>query len=134
MARRTRGHIAQRGRRFYPVVDVGPDPVTGRRRQEWQAGHDTKKAADQALVEILRRLDTGEGVRRSRATVAGFLRDEWLPAIEASIRPGTAALYATVVDAYVVPHIGDHRLQELSPANLTALYGKLLREGGRGGR
>jgi hypothetical protein len=93
-----RGHIARKGRRYYPVVDVGRDPETGKRRQKWHPSHRTKRGAETALTDILGRLGRGEYVEPSRETVAAFL-EEWLTSLPRSRRPGTVALYGTLVRA-----------------------------------
>jgi integrase len=128
-----RGHVAKKGKRYYPVVDVGRDPETGKRRQKWHPGHRTKKAAETALTDILGRLGRGEYVEPSRETVAAFL-EEWLAALPRSRRPGTVALYETLARAYVLRYIGDVRLQSLTPARLNELYTTLLASGAHQGR
>ncbi|MDP8969675.1 MAG: Arm DNA-binding domain-containing protein [Actinomycetota bacterium] len=70
----------KRGRTWSYVVDVGPSS-DGRRRQQMKGGFATKREADRALREVLRTLDVGSYVAPSQQTVAGFLVDEWLPAI-----------------------------------------------------
>jgi hypothetical protein len=52
--------------------------VTGRRRQRWQGGHNTRKAAEAALRELIAEVDRGGYVARSSVTVAQYL-DEGLP-------------------------------------------------------
>jgi hypothetical protein len=66
--------------------------------------------------------------------VRGFLVDEWLPAVEPSLRASTHKLYETLATAYVVPRIGDVRLQKLSPGTLNRLYADLLAGGAREGK
>jgi hypothetical protein len=115
------------------VVDVGRDPETGKRRQKWHQGYSTKRAAEAALTDVLSRLGRGEYVEPSRETIATFL-DEWLAALPRSRRPGTVSLYGTLIRAYVVPHIGDIRLQSLTPPRLNELYTTLLTSGAHQGR
>jgi integrase len=128
-----RGTIARKGHRYYPVVDLGPDPDTGRRRRRWHSGHDTKREAESALRKVLEHIEDRSYVERSAQTVAAFL-EEWAPAIRSDVRPGTAALYETMIRAYIVPRIGHVRLQQLAPHHLATLKTDLLASGGRGGR
>jgi Phage integrase, N-terminal SAM-like domain len=55
-----------------------------------------------------------------RATLGAHLVDEWLPAIRAGVRPTTHDHYARMVRAYVVPSLGDVRLQALRSPELNA--------------
>jgi integrase len=123
-----RGHVARKGKRYYPVVDVGRDPESGRRRQKWHASCSTKREAERALVTILGSLQTAAYVEPSRGTVADFLI-EWLPAIRATVRPSTWASYETHVRRYLSPRLGPVSLQRVSAPAITTLYADLLAEG-----
>ena len=46
----------------------------------------------------------------------------------------TAALYRTVLTAYMIPRIGGMNLDAVTPGDLTALYRDLLEAGGRNGK
>lgn len=61
-------------------------------------------------------------------TVREFL-DEWHAAIRSSLRPTTWVNYRDYIDAYVIPVIGDTRLQDLTPVRLNLLYSHLLDKG-----
>lgn len=121
-----RGHIAKKGDRYYPVVEVRD--ATGDRRRKWHAGHNTKKAAERALTELLASIDNGTYVERSKVTVAQFLRDTWLPAIGTTIRASTLQGYRLHVEAHITPTIGGLGLQAVTGAVLNGLYTRLLTE------
>src|SRR5438128_1897735 len=129
-----RGHVAKKRNRYYIVVDVGRDPATGRRRQKWHGSWATEREAEAALPGILGPLHDGSYVEPDRASVRGFLVDEWLPAVRPTLRASTHKLYETLISAYVVPRIGEVRLQKLSPGQLNRLYAELLEHGARDGR
>jgi len=40
-----KGHIIKRGSKYSFVLDIGPDPEPGGRRQRWFSGYKTKKEA-----------------------------------------------------------------------------------------
>jgi integrase len=128
-----RGHIARKGQRYWVVVDIGLNHATGRRRQKWHGSWPTRKAAEQALPAIVGRLHDGVYVEPNRVTVRTFLREEWLPAIRSSLKPSTVRLYRILAEAYVIPRIGDVRLQQLGPGHLNRLYAELLDSGKRDG-
>ena len=124
-----RGHVRKRGKKSWAVVvDVGYDE-NGKRLQKWHSGFARQKDAERALTEILGRLEERHHVEPAKLTVRGFLEDEWLPAIRASLRPLTFESYRFNV-ARVVESIGSVRLQQLTPAMLNRLYGELGRERG----
>jgi integrase len=121
-----RGHIRKRGSKWAVVVDVGYDE-SGKRLQKWHSGFARRKDAERALTEVLGRLESGTYVAPAKLTVRGFLEDEWLPAIRASLRPSTYESYKLNV-ARATYSIGSVRLQQLTPAMLNRLYGELGRE------
>jgi hypothetical protein len=71
------GPVKRRGKVWSFVVELGPDPATGRRRQARRSGFATKKAAEAALRDLATAADAGTAVSRSRITVSQFLTD-WL--------------------------------------------------------
>ena len=47
-----RGSVVKRGNTWSYVVDVGRDPVTGRRRQRWKRGFPTKRPLPSLVREL----------------------------------------------------------------------------------
>jgi integrase len=50
------------------------------------------------------------------------------------VKPSTAELYETIIDAYIAPHIGGTRLQDLKGAHLNRLYATLAESGRKNGK
>ncbi len=128
------GSVRKRGKTWTWYLDIGPDPLTGRRRQTSKGGFRTKKAAQEDLNTAIAKRQRGELAKRSKRTVRDFLEDEWLPTVEAIRRPSTAANYRTNIKVHVVPLIGDIRLQALSPVQLNAFYARLQADHRRDGQ
>ena len=108
--------------------DAGPHPLTGRRTLRTKSGFDTKREASQALRAAVTAHERGRSVSSSAQTVATFL-NHWHAAVQASLRPTTWVHYRDYMNAYVIPVIGDTRLQDLTPVRLNLLYGHLLTKG-----
>jgi integrase len=126
-----RGAVYKRGSTWTWHFDIDPDPLTGRRRQRTKGGYQTKKAAEQALAEAIGQWRTGRLPQRSTHTLSHFLQQEWLPAVKPRLRPSTWANYRTYTAAYVVPILGQIKLQALTPVQLNHLYAHLLEDGRR---
>jgi integrase len=124
-----RGHIRKRGSKWACVIDVGRDPVTGARRQQWHSGYLTKRAAEEALGELLHQLATGSYVSPSRLELGAFLTEQWLPAISSSVTASTFESYSRIVRQRIVPALGATPLQSLTAAQINGLYGHLQRAG-----
>ncbi len=129
-----RGHVRKRGSLFAFVVELGRDPSTGRRLQQWTSGFTSKKEADEALALALTKLATGNYVRPHKMTVAELL-EQWLAVyVEPSVRPNTLIDYRTVVRGHLIPAMGSTPLMDLKPAHLQSYYAKALKTGRRDGR
>lgn len=63
------------------VLDIGTDPVTGKRKQKKKGGFQTKKDAEEAAAALLNELKTGTFVDESRITFENFAY-EWLALYE----------------------------------------------------
>jgi integrase len=127
-----RGSIRKRGSTYTYWLDIGPAPVTGKRRQRTKGGFRTKRECQAALNEAISALRLGTLVQPSRRTVASFLVEEWLPAVRmAGLRDSTWASYRMNVEKHLVPWLGAIELQRLSPTQLNAFYRELLTKGRR---
>ena len=66
-----RGHVRKR-RTWKYIVDVGPHPVTGKRRQKSKSGFATKREAESALHEFIRYIEGGGDPCPERITLAAY--------------------------------------------------------------
>ena len=63
----------------------------------------------------------GRYIDRSAITVSTYL-DDWIEAHAVEIKPKTLQDYRHLINRHVRPHIGDLRLQAVTPARITKLY------------
>lgn len=122
------GSVYRRGDGWEYRLDLGPDPLTSKRRQTTRGGFATRTEAAAALRAAMSAAEKGQHVKFSRRTVAEFL-GEWLTAVEGRVRPTTWTNYRDYRDAYVNPVIGRTALQDLTPVRINLLYSHLLAEG-----
>src|ERR1035437_2832124 len=121
------GHIVKRGKGSYSIVlDLAPDPVTGKRRQLWRTVRGTKREAEDKLVDLLHERNSGIDHPRERLTVAAYL-DRWLADyVATSLAPKTRQTYREIVKARLVPAFGGVKLSGLRPAQIQKWYTSLL--------
>ena len=127
-----RDGVIRRGNTWSYVVRV-TDPRTGVSRPRWMGGFPTEAAAKSARDEARRKARRGEYVDRSLITVTDYL-GQWLAAHSLETKPKTLAGYRWLINRYVIPRLGDMRLQAVRPNDVSALYRELLDGGGRNGR
>ena len=118
----SRGHVRKRGNRWAVVVERGPDPITGKRRQKWVSGFATKKEAEQEKTRLLREIDTSTDLDPTRMTTGEYLA-HWLETVaHRRVRPTTFERYERAARVHITPHIGNVPLVKLSPPHLAGLY------------
>ena len=87
-----KGSVQRKGTVWSFVVDLGPDPATGRRRRARRSGFATKRGAESALRALSTASNNEPAVTCDRSTVSGFLT-EWLETMRPRIRETTWVSY-----------------------------------------
>lgn len=124
-----KGHVYKRGKTFTYMFDGPPDPLTGKRKQVTKGGFTAEKEAWRECRAAMKRAEEGRHVTPARRTVGDFLRAEWLPAVKDSARATTWGNWQVLVNSYVVPVLGDVRLQSLTAPQIQMFYRHLLTVG-----
>jgi integrase len=124
------GSVKKHGPTWRYRIDLGPDPLTGKRRQLTKGGYRTKREAQEACTEALDNARRGQLVRTTRKTVGEFLED-WITSRKLDMKPSAWRGYRDYLDAYVLPSVGTTPLQDLDTVRLNLLYVHLLEQGRR---
>ena len=111
------------------IVPAGTDPITGKKRQKTETVKGTKREAEQRLAEMLHEINMDTYVSPSKETVAEFL-GSWLNDHAAThLRISSFQTYRFRMETYIIPALGRHRVQELSPRQIGAFESELIRGG-----
>lgn len=116
-----KGSVRKRGSSWYYVVDVGRDPITGKRKQKMKGGFKTKKAAETALAELLADVNRGQYVEDAKMTLNELISD-WLRSIKPKVKQTSYARYSSIFSNYISDTIGRVQLSELKPIHITRFY------------
>ncbi len=100
------------------VLDLGPDPVTGKRRQPSRSGFATRREAHVDLAAA-RAVLAVTGGRGAGLTVGAWL-DDWLASLHTA-SPTTIARYEGILRLHVKPILGQHLLADLAPEHVDRL-------------
>jgi integrase len=92
----------------------------------------TQKECRSWIKETIAKIDGGLTFEATLMTMERFF-ELWLNGKELSRRPGTVENYRKITSSYILPKIGQMRLQDLTPTHITQLY-LLLKEEGKGAR
>lgn len=113
--------------RWWGRIEGGYTATGGRRRISVIAS--TEAECKRRLQAKRKELETEDGLTASRLTVKGWA-DEWLPEYVLRVRPGTASTDTSIVRKWIVPAIGQRRLDQLTPADARKVV-QALRAAGR---
>lgn len=108
-------------------VDLGRDPLTGRRRQRSRTVYGGRRQAETALAELV--ADARAASAPGTDAPVSVLLDRWLELATRDLSPTTVAEYRRLAKVRVVPAIGDVPLDRLTAAHLDGLYVALQASG-----
>jgi hypothetical protein len=117
--------------RYRFVVDIGDDPMTGKRRQKTFT-FDKKREADAELDRIRHKTREGTFVVPGKVTLNEWL-DEWLRAATIDVEVATAANYRDALRPARL-RLGSRALQKLTEHDVDELVNWMLTEGPHPGR
>ncbi|HVW32424.1 MAG TPA: site-specific integrase [Acidimicrobiia bacterium] len=119
-----RGHITRRGDAWRIHIYVGLDADTGKRRYVTRTVRGSRREAETVCAALVADASRGRFGDRSSGTV-GELLEQWMAHIEADAAPSTMAGYRVYLRNWILPHLGEKKLDRLGPADLDRFYALL---------
>ncbi len=124
-----RGHIVKRFKSSYTIfLNVGVDPVTGKRKQQIISVKGTKKEAEQKLADLIRQLDTGTFTKPNKILLADFL-ENWIADYKINLSPRGFERYRGIIHKDLIPAFGSLTLVQLRPEHIQSHYTANLESG-----
>ena len=122
------GQLIERGKRKWLVrVSLGRGS-DGKRKTFNRTIHGSRKDAQKFLNEKLHERDRGLLVVPSRRTLRDYLL-EWIDKGKPGIGDRTRDSYRWILVQYVLPTLGDRRLDQLGPLEIQELYNSMTARG-----
>ncbi|MGG5737781.1 tyrosine-type recombinase/integrase [Bacillus cereus group sp. IBL03679] len=116
-----KGHIRKRGNKYCIVIDIGPDPETGKRRQKWFSGYTKKKDAEDDVAKKITELNEGTFVEPSKITLKDYLI-QWLEIKKMSVEKSSLSRYQSSINTHIIPSIGMIPLHKLNVMHIQKCY------------
>ena len=117
-----RGSIIQRSKGSWTIIlNLGRDPATGKRKQQWVTVRGTKKQAETRLSELLNQMDTGGFIKPTKETFGSFLQRYLDDYISTQIRATTLEAYQQR-GKHLIDGLGHIPVSELREEHLHKYY------------
>jgi integrase len=116
------GSVRPHGSIWRGVVELPPDPVTGKRIRKYVVRR-TKSAAEQAVRELRAERDGGapaQATRQPSGLTVGQWLDSWLAAGAGGVKPKTLRRYAGLVEYQIKPTLGTRLLASVRAEHVRA--------------
>lgn len=125
-----RGRIIKRkGSSNYTIIlQLGLDPVSGKRKQQWIAAGNSKREAEKQMAKLIHELDNGNYVKADKTIVAQYLR-RWLVECKSSLSPRSYERYAGIIEKNLIPAFGSIPLTGLRPEHIQRHYANMVAKG-----
>ena len=108
-------------------VYAGRDPRTGKERRIARTIRGTRSDADHALRQLIREVEAGQH-RGDDPTVAE-LAEQWHAFRSPDWTPRTCHNYRSVLDRWVLPHLGTTRARKVTTRTLDQAYANMVADG-----
>jgi integrase len=117
----------KRGVSYTARVDLGPDPVSGKRRQRAETFR-TRKEAEAELAKWIADIERGTAVDAARISLGEYLTG-WLDSLREGVGPATRRRYNDLLRRHVIPHVGHVPMAKLAPQHVRQLQSDRLDAG-----
>src|ERR687894_2430778 len=111
-----RGHITKRGDSWTALVDLPPDPATGKRRRKRVTAR-TKRDVELQVADLISKAENGGFTDAGKLTVREYF-DRWLETTAPTLRPVTVRRYSDLVRLHIVGVIGNVKLTKLTASDI----------------
>lgn len=120
-----KGHVRQRGDRYYAVIYEGLDPVTGKEIRRWHPAGTDRAAAERLAAKLAKESEGRTDATRS-LTFGAYLVRDWLPAKKRKLAATSYAGYERNALRHIIPALGRIKLRRLTHNQINTLYDRLL--------
>jgi integrase len=124
-----KGYIRKRGKVYSFTVDIGKDPITGKRKQKTRSGFKTKKEAQAALAELINKVEKGESVDFRKNLFKEFALDYFQKTYVNKIKATSYDRLSIVLNKQILPYFKDISITEIDQFVVHDFYNLKLKEG-----
>ncbi len=115
--------IKRRGSNNYTIVlQLGLDPSTGKRKQQWITAGTSKREAEKQMTKLIHELDSGNYLKPDKTIMKEYF-ERWLSDYaKPNLSPRSYDRYTGIISKYFIPELGHIKLTQLKPEHLQKHY------------
>jgi len=106
--------------------------ANGKPQQKKRGGFKTRAEAMKFHTSYMADIHAGRRRGTTKFRIGEFLVKEWLPNRKNDLKPSTYATYESIIHSYLIPHLGDIRLEDLTVRRTEKMFKELQTNGARG--
>ena len=111
--------------RFQITIDMGRDPVTGKRERKFKDFTGTRRDAVNLMNQLISEANAGRTVSSSKMKVSEWV-NHWLDNYLVNIEETTLVGYRTKIDNQIIPAVGEIRLGALTTDHIQMMINGML--------
>ncbi|MFH5779110.1 tyrosine-type recombinase/integrase [Heyndrickxia oleronia] len=108
-------------------LDIGIDPVSGKRKQKRFGPYRTKTETRRMLAQKILEIESGTFVNPQNIKLKDFLQ-QWLEHKRKHVAAGTFAHYKPYVTNHLIPNLGNMKIDQLKPSHIQEMYDSYIEE------
>ena len=126
-----KGSVIKRGETYTYIVDIGRNPITGKRKQKSKGGFHKKKDAEAALRKVLTELDENRYVEPSKEPFAEYLNYWFSSHYQKRIKETTISSRESLMKKHLIREnpFTNKELSIITTEDIDAFYNLKLDEG-----
>lgn len=121
-------YYRKRGDKWSFTVDVGVDPITGKRKQKTLGGFDSEKAAELACSQIIVDVSRGDYVD-SKETLRAFMEDFLVNHVKHNVAESTYTMSKVFANKHIYPYFGNIKIAKITAIHIQKFYSFKINEG-----
>lgn len=123
-------HIRKRGDTYSYTIDIGIDPLTGKRKQVSKGGFTRKKDAEAAARKIQIQIDEERFVKGSNERFHSYINDWYLNHFQTRVKRTTAASIDYILQKHILREnpFSHKEISKITTADIDAFFNLKLKE------
>lgn len=111
------------------TIELGRDPITGKRKRKTKSGFKTKKEAIEYNNKFSSEISNGLNIIDNKILLKDFLTSWYHDYKINTIKINTRTNYESRINNYIIPYLGNIELYKINTATIQQFYNSLIKKG-----